>query len=471
MKKTGKKGTNRPVKRYLDCYYMTDAEIGVREMVDTCQKKLPQLKEQIEFWEAAEVIELTAGEKDSVDIEKIELFEEEADQKFLQSNGIKAIFTIHSEEANLDLVKQVFTAIVETCGGFVCSDTPDFLPYLVRPYTKILHLDAGRKYFAPEYLKQMIAAMRETGYREFQIAFGNDGLRLLQDDMTIDGKSSEEVKAAVKAGNVEFNGDPSCLIQEEMDEIFACAAQVGIEIVPLLNMPGHMDTSLNINPAYRWHSDGKISRNSLDLADEKAVSFALELLEKYASYFASRGSRKFCFGVDEYANDIYNLGGLGFNRLLEENRYGQLVAFINRAAAVIKKAGLIPRAFNDGFYYNEDTSMVLDTDIEVCYWGKGWCGFNCAAVDTIAAKGHPMINCNGAWYYVLKHENEVQKPVNHPEFESFHPTIFPGNQAFENPAGAVFCIWCDNSVLRTSAEVTADMIEQMKLMAPKLELQ
>ena len=76
MKKTGKKGTNRPVKRYLDCYYMTDAEIGVREMVDTCQKKLPQLKEQIEFWEAAEVIELTAGEKDSVDIEKIELFEE-----------------------------------------------------------------------------------------------------------------------------------------------------------------------------------------------------------------------------------------------------------------------------------------------------------------------------------------------------------------------------------------------------------
>lgn len=333
---------------------------------------------------------------------------------------------------------------------------------------KILHLDAGRKYFSVENIKLILNAMKKNGYNQLQLAFGNDGLRFLLDDMTMDNQASEIVKAKVKTGNLAYNEDASVLTEKDMNSVLAYAAEMEIEIVPLLNMPGHMDTSLYIHPSYRWTSNGKTSMNSLSVLDEDSVAFGLELLKKYVNYFAKKGCRYFCFGADEYANDIYNLGGLGFNQLLEEGNFHKFVEFLNRAAQVILDAGMTPRAFNDGFYYKEDTSMEINPAIQVYYWGKGWIGFYCAAVDTIASKGHDMINCNGEWYYVLKHEGNVQKPTQHPNFKNFSVENFPGKQWFANSVGAMFCIWCDESNLKTNEEVTKDMIHEMEAIAKQI---
>ncbi|MGN0299384.1 MAG: family 20 glycosylhydrolase [Lachnospiraceae bacterium] len=333
---------------------------------------------------------------------------------------------------------------------------------------KILHLDAGRKYFSLGNIKLILDAMKKSGYNQLQLAFGNDGLRFLLNDMAMDHQTSEAVKEAVKAGNLAYNEDSSFLTEEEMDAILAYAAGLDIEIVPLLNMPGHMNTALYINPSYRWTSEGKVSMNSLAVTDADSVKFGLELLKKYVDYFAQKGCRYFCFGGDEYANDIYNLGGLGFNQLLAEGNYDKFVEFLNRAAQIILDAGMTPRAFNDGFYYNEDINMQINPAIQVYYWGKGWCDFWCAAVDTIASKGHDMINCNGEWYYVLKHEGNVQKPTQHPDFKNFSVQQFPGKQYFAQPEGAMFCIWCDESNLKTNEEVTRDMIQEMEAMAKQL---
>ena len=39
-----------------------------------------------------------------------------------------------------------------------------------------------------------------------------------------------------------------------------------------------------------------------------------------------------------------------------------------------------PMAFNDGIYFNNNTSSgTFDTDIIICYWSSGWPGTNGAS--------------------------------------------------------------------------------------------
>lgn len=334
-------------------------------------------------------------------------------------------------------------------------------------FAKIMHLDAGRMYFRVKSLKMIIDSLAACGYDQLQLAIGNDGLRFLLDDMAMDGKDSDTVKELVKQGNIAYNGNPSCLTQSEMDEVIAYADQKGIEIVPMVNSPGHMPAALAINPSYRLVEDGKTSDNSLDVRREDAVAFGIELIRKYAAYFSSKGCRHFNFGADEYGNDVFNLGGLGFYVLETRGEFSYMVNYLNRASEAVLEYGMVPRAFNDPFYYHEDTQMVLNPAVEVCYWIKGWCGFDCAAVDTIAKKGHPMINCHGAWYYVLLPDGRVQKASEHPDFDKFDAKIFPSDQVCEDVAGAMICFWCDNSTLRTDEQVAEDAAVEMKALYEK----
>lgn len=59
-------------------------------------------------------------------------------------------------------------------------------------------------------------------------------------------------------------------------------------------------------------------------------------------------------------------------------------------------------AFNDGIYYNGDTSYgTFDKDIIVSYWTGGWNGYDVASSKLLSELGHQILNTNDAWYYVL----------------------------------------------------------------------
>ncbi len=61
-----------------------------------------------------------------------------------------------------------------------------------------------------------------------------------------------------------------------------------------------------------------------------------------------------------------------------------------------------PMAFNDGIYYNGDTSYgTFDKDIIVSYWTGGWNGYDVASSKLLSELGHQILNTNDAWYYVL----------------------------------------------------------------------
>ena len=122
-----------------------------------------------------------------------------------------------------------------------------------------------------------------------------------------------------------------------MDEIIAHGKQVGIEIIPHLNMPGHMSALLDamdhIGISGSHFTGREESDSSVNLNNEAALNFMHALVEKYAAYFAAKGCKYFHIGADEYANDAY-YGSMGFPSM-GAALYEKFALFVNENAAIV----------------------------------------------------------------------------------------------------------------------------------------
>ena len=312
-------------------------------------------------------------------------------------------------------------------------------------FMRIVHVDCGRKYFTVDQLKGIIDMASENNYTHVQLAIGNNGLRFLLDNMAVGSYSSSAVTSAIQAGNSAYtsasNGE---LSQSDMDSILSYAASKGIEIIPLLNIPGHANALLY---AAQSLTGSTLSYNgsgsTFSVINDTATGFALDVLQLYVSYFADKGCRFFNIGADEYANDKYTSGGMGFGQLQSAGHYDEFVAFVNSAAAVVRNAGMIPMAFNDGLYYGGETSYSFDGDIVVCYWSSGWSGYNVAPASTVAGQGHCIINTNDGWYYVLgRTSGTYALPSAQSNTVSISCTSVPSGGV--TPNGCMICLWCDD---------------------------
>lgn len=353
---------------------------------------------------------------------------------------------------------------------------------------KIVHLDCGRKYFSKDWIIALLYEMQNDGYNQLQLAFGNDGLRFLLNDMSFTANGTtydnDTVVAKVKAGNKAQNssGDESYLTEAEMDEIIAKADELGIEIVPLLNLPGHANAILDIaDDAY--NASG--SQNTLNVASDAAVNFGVAIFQKYVDYFAAKDCQFFNFGADEYANDT--VGGFAN---LQQSGYNYFASFVSKLAKIICDEEMTPRAFNDGLYYKKYTMNTDDyiKAIQCCYWSSGWSGYDVASASTIAGNGHDMINTHGDYYYVLgkddkftpgvkgnndpenvKADYTLHNPNLYTEAAGFSNTNFIDGSTISNPVGSMFCIWCDYPNFETEQEVAANTRLVLRAMAQRMD--
>ena len=275
---------------------------------------------------------------------------------------------------------------------------------------KMISIDAGRKYFSPDQLKEIIDKAKHYGYTDLHLLVGNDGMRFMLDDMTIkaNGKTyaSDDVKRALENGTDAYYKDPNGnhLTESQMTDLINYAKDKGIGLIPTVNSPGHMDAILHAmkelgiqKPNFNYL--GKESARTVDLDNKEAVEFTKALIDKYAAYFAGK-SDIFNIGLDEYANDATN--AKGWTVLQTQGKYSKFITYANDLAHIVKSHGLKPMAFNDGIYYNSDTSSgTFDKDIIVSMWTGGWGGYDVASSKLLVEKGHQILNTNDAWYYVL----------------------------------------------------------------------
>lgn len=330
----------------------------------------------------------------------------------------------------------------------------------------IVMLDCGRKYFSVDSIKQIIDNAAAAGFNNVMLAVGNDGMRFLLDDMslTVNGTpySSEKVAAAIHTGNeAYYNFTTDELTESEMDEIIAYAKTKGLGIIPVINTPGHMDAILDAAEALTGKTCSyNGSGRTIDVTNTTAVAFTQALLQKYITYFAGKGCKYFNMGADEYANDKFTSGSMGFGNLQSAGKYSYYVEYVNAVAGLIKAAKMTPMAFNDGIYFNNNTSSgTFDTDIVICYWSNGWDGYTPMPASDLASKGFKMVNTHGDYYWVLGKSNWQ---CNATKASGFNYKTFQGG-TIDNPSGAMFCIWCDypgadsdsNVISSTAATIAA----------------
>lgn len=322
-------------------------------------------------------------------------------------------------------------------------------------YLKIAMLDSGRKYFSADWVKAFLYEAKADGYTHVMLAVGNDGMRFLLDDMslTVGGKtySSNAVASAIRAGNNAYTTASSGeWTESEMDEFFATAKKAGIEIIPLLNSPGHMDSVLyaassltGTNCSYNGSS------RTIDVTNDTAVRFSQAFLQKYVDYFAGKGCRYFNFGADEYANDRYTSGSMGFGSLQNSGKYGYFIKYVNELAAMIKQAGMTPIAFNDGIEFANkmsasvgSTTYTFDRDIVVCYWSGGWSGYTLRTAANLASDGFRIINTTGDFYYVLGKNDSFDNGYTYAANWSNYKVCGTSLSA-SSVIGGMFCMWSD----------------------------
>lgn len=317
-------------------------------------------------------------------------------------------------------------------------------------FLRIFHLDCGRKYFTVSEIEGIIDQLAENHFTHLQLAFGNDGLRFLLDDMSVEVNgttyASDKVTSAVKQGNTNLtSGSSGELSQSDMDAIIKYANAKDIQIIPLFNAPGHMYTAVNAMDTLGVGgkhieisnlTDGRTSNWAVNPTDATAVAFAKALLQKYVTYFAGKGSTMFNIGADESG--------------LDKDNYASYAEMVNGMNAIVRAAGMTTLAYNDGIYRAEFASsqpdVKFDNNIVICYWTEE----NSISVAEFLSKGFKILNNNGDWYYVLgdylyrawlSTQWSYQSALSN--LQSTPVTKMMGYTGTEQPMGSILCVWCD----------------------------
>ncbi len=134
---------------------------------------------------------------------------------------------------------------------------------------------------------------------------------------------------------------------------------------------------------------------------------------------------------------------------------------------MIQAAGMTAMAFNDGIYFQNDTSDgTFNNDIIICYWSNGWGTYNPMPASTLDKMGFKLINTHGDYYWVLgKGQCSASKA------SRFDVNTFQGS-TISDPAGSMFCIWADYPGAETEADViskTADTIAAFGKALPEVK--
>lgn len=106
-------------------FYMSAAESSAAAI----KEALADTACEVEYWEAAQVLEIVLGEGSSMDVEVLEPdFQDEYSNAFLTEHRIRFLCDVTFKPEDYDKAREVMEHICGRIGGFFCGDTEDFTP-------------------------------------------------------------------------------------------------------------------------------------------------------------------------------------------------------------------------------------------------------------------------------------------------------------------------------------------------------
>ncbi|MDO4791374.1 MAG: cell wall-binding repeat-containing protein [Buchananella hordeovulneris] len=255
--------------------------------------------------------------------------------------------------------------------------------------------------------------------------------------------------------------------REDVASLVAKADAYGIDVIPEINSPGHMNVWLENKPELQLvNNAGRRSADQLDISNPAAVKFYTDLIDEYDGVFTTDFWH---MGADEYMMGT-NFGNFNALTAWAKQTYGSaatigdaFIGFINHVNAHVKAKGKKLRMWNDGYI---DTSVVkLDKDVVIEFWlGTG------RNVRAVAAEGYKLQNAHLDLYYSRGAPTayKIQRLGPGALYNRWNVGIFPGGSLPEDHEailGAKLSIWPDSGTRQTENEVEAEVHDGMRYAA------
>jgi hexosaminidase len=245
------------------------------------------------------------------------------------------------------------------------------------------------------------------------------------------------------------------------------AEERGIDVIPEINSPGHMEIWLENLPELQLTNPatGEKDEVRMDITKEESFAFYTALMDEYDDVFTSD---YWHMGVDEY---MLGSGYENFPQVLEfaHERFGpeatenDVVAwYVNRVNAHVKDAGKTLRIWNDGVITDNDV-VDFDTDIIIEHWNNA-----ASSVDpqTFVDWGHDVVNVSNSLYMVRGGYGVDSRGLYE---DGWTPTTFFNGEVTdgtEQIRGARLSAWPDNGTPQEAENTTEQrMVEPMRLVA------
>ena len=290
------------------------------------------------------------------------------------------------------------TGLNEANGVTVKPDYPE----------RAFFLDCGRKYYSPEWIKDMIREISWSNMNAIYLHFSEEmGFRLESKTYPwLAGGDNTLCIGGASYGVAADNG--KYITQDEMREIAAVAKLYHVEIIPSLDSPGHMNYAVKkYNAQYGtdignyYHYNGKTAivqgsgpeaaqkeySRGIDISNTEAVTFAKNLYAEYASFFKELGCTKFDIGGDELLGWGASLASVSKWKQLDHWKtyaqsrsgnknavaYDAFMYYMNDIYDLVKGYGYTSiRMWNDDALRSADTGwskvVTLNPGMEIQYW-------------------------------------------------------------------------------------------------------
>ncbi|MFJ4652726.1 family 20 glycosylhydrolase [Nocardia sp. NPDC088792] len=416
---------------------------------------------------AGRAVTVTSGAADAGDI----VLEESADapspaESYRITSGDRLTITardtagiLHGTQTVLQWLRQTTTLPAGTA-----EDRPHYSE-------RGLMLDTGREFLPVDWVK---ARIRDAAYLRMNL------VQLHLSDIQgfrLESRTHPEITS------------PQHYSAAELREILDYARSYGIEIIPEIDMPGHMNAILAQHPdlvlrpgrttpldAVQDKLTGGSNDGKIDLTDPAAYQLISDILHEFLPQFPGR---YWHIGCDEYVSDYSRYPQLADYAV---RTYGPgaapgdvIIGFANWAADIVESFGKTARVWNDGF----DHPGVLSPkpELVVQYWsasagGLPWLPGGRTPAD-FAAAAHPLLNAAFTPTYFTTGGPSAALNAPPELLWAWDPGLFVDGQRLpeaDRPLlrGSMLFLWCDDPNALSPEQIVAPVRERLPIMAQQL---
>jgi hexosaminidase len=318
-----------------------------------------------------------------------------------------------------------------------------------------LMVDNGRKYIGPAWAKREIRELSYLKYNQFHWHIAdNSGFRIESD-------THPEVVSAEH------------WTKQDVRDLVAYAAKYHVEVIPEIDMPGHMQQALRTHPDLQIvDRDGTRNANNLDPTKPEARQFVKDILEELIPLFPGRYIHT---GGDEFTSDWNRYPVLTQWAQAkygpDANSHDAVLDFTNYLDDIVRSHGKVMRIWNDG---GQGGSQVqANRDIVLEYWSSQHGG---VLAQQFLDQGFKITNANRNVLYDVPgatptwNNLDPRKITESWAMTQWHDWIGPNTTAPRAPGvlGGQLHLWNDTPTAATEEQEAGRLQMPLRAMSQKL---